>query len=346
MNNKVLVALSGGVDSSAVAVIMKNEGADVGGATMLLCPEGESGVIDAQRAAERLSIPFFLFDLRKEFQKNVISDFIETYMRGETPNPCIVCNKTMKFGLFADLAKEKGYEKIATGHYSKIKKEGDRFLLYKSDNREKDQSYVLWSLSQSALSRLLLPLGTLSKEEAREAARQALLENANKKESQDICFIPDGDYAAFIKKETGRDFPAGDFCDEEGKVLGTHKGIIHYTVGQRRGLGLALPAPLYVKKKAAEANRVILCPHDRLFSDTLNARSVNWIAADKVDSPIRLEAKIRYGATQVPCTVIPTGENTVRVEFDTPQRAISPGQSVVFYDGDCVVGGGIIEIDR
>jgi len=310
---------------------------------MRLCPDGcEDPTFDARAAAERLGIPFFAFDMREEFRKNVISDFIETYKRGETPNPCIVCNKTMKFGLFLDRAEELGYDMIATGHYAKVKKEGERYLLYKSDDEKKDQRYVLWSLSQRALSKLILPLGTLSKDEAREAARGAELATANKKESQDICFVPDGDYAGFILRTSGLTFPEGEFVTEDGRVLGTHKGIIHYTVGQRRGLGLALPAPLYVKKKDVEKNKVILCPSEGLFSRELYAHSVNWIAFDSLESSIRLEAKIRYGARQTPCTVHPLGEGAVRVEFDEPQRAISPGQSVVFYDGDLVVGGGVI----
>ena len=343
MENKVLVALSGGVDSSAAAAILSKKGYTVGGATMRLCPEWcEDPSTDARAAAEKLGIPFFLFDLREEFRKNVISDFIDTYMRGETPNPCIVCNRTMKFGLFLDKAEDLGYEKIATGHYGKIKQENGRYLLYKSDSEKKDQSYVLWSLSQRALSRLILPLGALSKEEARAAAEAAKLATAYKKESQDICFVPDGDYASFIMRETGLRFPSGEFVTEDGRVLGTHKGIIHYTVGQRRGLGLALPAPLYVKKKDVLNNRVILCPSENLFSHTLNAHSANWIAFDTLTQQVKLTAKIRYGARETPCTVIPTGENTVRVEFSEAQRAISPGQSVVFYDGDMVVGGAVI----
>ena len=344
MKEKILTALSGGVDSSATAAILLSEGYDVGGATMRLC-EGED--LDptprARDAAETLGIPFYSFDMRREFRESVIRDFIDTYMRGETPNPCIVCNKTMKFGTFIDRARELGYEKIATGHYGRIAKEGDRYLLYKSAYQEKDQSYVLWSLSQDALSRLVLPLDGLSKDETRAIAERAGLAAARSKESQDICFVPDGDYASFIKRETGITFPEGEFVTDDGKVLGTHKGIIHYTVGQRRGLGLALPAPLYVKEKDTEKNRVILCPSEGLFSKGLTARETNWIACDTPAAPIRLEAKIRYGARQVPCTVIPVGDDRVAVEFDEAQRAISPGQSLVFYDGDCVVGGGIIE---
>ncbi len=344
MKEKILAALSGGVDSSAAAALLLKEGYTVGGAMMRLCPDStEADFADARGAADRLGIPFYLFDMREEFRKEVIGDFINTYMEGKTPNPCIVCNKTMKFGAFLEKAAELGYDSIATGHYGRIKKEGDRYLLYKSTCLEKDQSYVLWSLSQEALSRLILPLGALSKEEAREAARNAGLENANKKESQDICFVPDGDYAGFIMRETGMTFPEGDFVLEDGTVKGRHKGIIHYTVGQRRGLGLALPAPLYVKAKDAASNKVILCPSEGLFSDELRARFVSWIAFDRLEAPIRLEAKIRYGARQVPCTVYPEGENEVRVVFDEAQRAISPGQSVVFYDGDLTVGGGVLE---
>ncbi|MBR6676650.1 MAG: tRNA 2-thiouridine(34) synthase MnmA [Clostridia bacterium] len=340
----MLVALSGGVDSSATAALLIKEGYDVGGAMMRLCPDStEEAFDDARMAAERLGIPFFLFDMREKFKKEVIDSFICTYMEGKTPNPCIVCNKTMKFGAFLDKAEELGYDSIATGHYGRIIKDGERYLLYKSACTEKDQSYVLWSLSQKALSKLILPLGSLSKEEARAAARAAGLENANKKESQDICFVPDGDYAGFIVRETGLTFPEGDFVLEDGTVKGRHKGIIHYTVGQRRGLGLALPAPLYVKAKDARENKVILTPNEGLFSKELSAHSINWIAFDCLNSPLRLEAKIRYGARQVPCTVYPAGESKVRVVFDEPQRAISPGQSVVFYDGDLTVGGGIIE---
>lgn len=344
MKNKILVALSGGVDSSAAAALLLEKGHTVGGATMRLCPDGcDDPSIDAKAAAEKLGIPFFLFDLRKEFSENVIFDFIETYKKGNTPNPCIVCNKTMKFGAFINCAKDVGYDKIATGHYGKIKKQGERYLLYAGEYKEKDQSYMLWSLSQNALSHLVLPLGSLTKEEVRAFAAKSGLENANKKESQDICFIPDGDYASFITRETGLSFPEGDFVLEDGTVKGRHKGIIHYTVGQRRGLGLALPAPLYVKRKDAEKNKVILCPAEGLFDDSLTAHSVNWIPFDTLDAPLTLEAKIRYGAKKTLCTVTPTGENTVSVSFNEPQRAISPGQSVVFYDGDLLVGGAIIE---
>lgn len=343
MESKILVALSGGVDSSAAAALLLDGGYTVGGAVMRLCPgEGEDPSADAKAAAEKLKIPFYLFDMREAFYKNVISDFLKTYEEGKTPNPCIVCNNTMKFGAFLDEAEKLGYDKIATGHYGKIKKVGERYLLYTSDCAEKDQSYVLWSLSQRALSKLVLPLGSLSKEEAREAARAKGLENANKKESQDICFVPDGDYASFILRETGKTFKSGDFTDEAGMVLGTHKGIIHYTVGQRRGLGLALPAPLYVKAKDVRNNRVILCPNEGLFSDSLTADRVNWIAFDALEGPMRFEAKIRYGAKKTACTVTPLEEGRISVIFDEPQRAISPGQSVVFYDGDLLLGGGII----
>ncbi len=340
---KILVAMSGGVDSSAVAALLIKEGYCVGGATMRLCPGiGEDPTADAMAAAEKLGIEFHSFDMRREFRKNVIDDFIASYINGETPNPCIVCNRTMKFGAFLDRALELGYDRVATGHYAKIKKEGERYLLYKSECAEKDQTYVLWSLTQRALSHLVLPLGSLTKSEAREAALEAGLDNANKKESQDICFVPDGDYASFIERESAVTFPKGSFIDEQGNILGSHKGIIHYTVGQRRGLGLSLPAPLYVKEKNAKENTVILCPAENLFAKKLKGRDANWLAFDSLTSPIRLEAKIRYGKAQSPCTVTPISEKEITVEFDSPQRAPSPGQSVVFYDGDLLVGGAVI----
>lgn len=342
MSKKVLIAMSGGVDSSAAAVCLKNEGYECLGATMLMQDAGENGIADARAVANALDMDFSVLDAREMFKKEVMDQFVAAYLRGETPNPCIVCNKKLKFGLFDDYAKQLGADYIATGHYARVGKCGDRFLIKKGLDEKKDQSYVLYNMTQDVLSRLLLPLGGMSKAEVRELAIEAALKNAEKKESQDICFVPDGDYAAFIRRTTGTDFPKGDFVDTDGKVLGTHKGIIHYTIGQRRGLGLALPAPLYVFRKDLEGNRVILSPEALLFSKHLDAKDVNLIPFDRLEKPIRVKAKVRYKQGAQWATVTATGESTVHVEFDEPQRAFAKGQAVVFYDGDYVVGGGTI----
>ncbi|MBQ5905442.1 MAG: tRNA 2-thiouridine(34) synthase MnmA, partial [Clostridia bacterium] len=299
---------------------------------------------DADAVCKKLDIPFFVSDLRKEFDDCVIEDFLTSYEKGATPNPCVCCNKHMKFDLMLKKAEENGYDNIATGHYAIIEKDQNgRFLLKKGADIGKDQSYVLYVLNQHQLSHSLFPLGGLCKSEIREIAENMNFINANRKDSQDICFVPDGDYAAFIERRTGKTYPDGNFVTRDGKILGTHKGIIRYTVGQRKGLGLALPAPMYVCEKDVQNNRVILSDNETLFTKTLTAKSINLIPFDKIDSSMRLKAKVRYKHQEQWATVHQTDDDTLFVEFDEPVRAIAKGQSLVMYDGDYVVGGGIIE---
>ena len=353
-NKTVLVAMSGGVDSSVCGLLLREAGYDCRGVMMrLFSPEDilsnapcadKNAEADAARVAVALGFPFSVHDFSGEFRREVIEYFIRTYEAGGTPNPCVQCNKTMKFGKLIELALAQNCDKIATGHYARIVKDANgRSLLICAADRPKDQTYVLWQLSQEQLSRTLLPLGELTKAEVRAIAEAHGLCNANRKDSQDICFIPDGDYAAFIEHVTHKKPVPGNFVDLDGRVLGKHQGAIRYTVGQRKGLGIALGAPAYVCSKDMKMNTVTLGKNEDLFRDTLTAHEINLIATDKLTAPIRAEAKIRYSAQPAPCTVEQTENDTLVVRFDTPQRAITGGQSLVLYDGDTVIGGGIIE---
>ncbi len=348
---KVLIAMSGGVDSSAAAYLIMQSGYDAMGATMKLISDlplnenqTDGDIIAAGQSCEKLGIEHTVIDLCDEFKKCVVDNFVSVYLNGETPNPCIVCNKNIKFGSLMDSAVALGCTKLATGHYAKIDLDGSgRYLLKCATDADKDQSYMLWTLSQDQLSKVLLPLGNLKKSDVRELAASLSFENAYKKDSQDVCFIPDGCYSQFIELYTGVKSKSGNYIDADGNVLGKHKGIINYTVGQRKGLGIALGRPMFVTDKSFKENTVTLGSNEDLFKKTLIASDINLIATDKIDMPIKVQAKARYRQKAAPATVVQLDENTIRVEFDDPIRAISPGQSVVFYDGDVVIGGGIIK---
>ncbi|MBP3481026.1 MAG: tRNA 2-thiouridine(34) synthase MnmA [Clostridia bacterium] len=354
-SKKVLIAMSGGVDSSVTAALIKDAGFDCVGATMKLFTNEDAGIShektccslsdteDARSVAARLGFDHYVFNFKDGFKRDVISRFICAYESGATPNPCIDCNRFIKFKLLFDRAKILGCDFIATGHYARIEQRDGRYILRKGLDESKDQSYVLYSLSQQALAHTLLPLGGLDKETVRQIADRLGFVNASKPDSQDICFVPDGDYAAFIEQYTHKTYPPGEFTDENGRVLGTHRGMIRYTVGQRRGLGLALPEPMYVKYKDTENNRVVLAPDSGLYSDTLTAHDFNWILFEDPGWEFRGTVKTRYKAKAADATVIPLGGGRVKIVFDTPQRAITRGQAAVVYQGDAVVGGGTIE---
>ena len=347
MNKKVMLGMSGGVDSAMSAHILKSRGYDV---TAVNCcfykneNDTSDAAADARAVSEKLGISFTVKDMTEPFREKVIENFIDTYIKGGTPNPCIVCNRLLKFGAMLDEALKEGFDYIATGHYARIEKDEStgRYLLKKGLDPYKDQSYVLYCLNQHQLSHTLFPLGEITKTQVRDEAERLDLVNAKKGDSQDICFIPDGDYAAFIEKFTKRTFPNGDFVAADGRVLGTHKGIIRYTIGQRKGLGLALPAPMYVKEKDTVNNKVILTDNESLFSKELFAEGINLITCDRLEEPVRVKAKIRYAHKEQWATVTQVGDDRLHVVFDEPQRAIAKGQSVVLYDEDTVVGGGTI----
>ena len=286
----------------------------------------------------------FIMNFKKEFKQNVMDYFVDEYLHGRTPNPCIACNRYVKWESLLQRSLSIGADYIATGHYARVAKlPNGRYAIRNSVTAAKDQTYALYNLTQEQLSRTLMPVGDYTKDEIREIAEKIGLPVAHKKDSQEICFVPDNDYAAFIERETGIHAPKGNFVNTKGEILGQHEGITHYTVGQRRGLGLSLREPLYVRAKDAASNTVTLCPESGLYSKTLTASRANLIAVGKLDRPMRLRAKIRYHAAEQPATVEQLAEDKLRIEFDEPQRAITPGQSVVLYDGDYVVGGGVID---
>ena len=356
MAKKALIAMSGGVDSSVAAHLTQKMGYECTGITMKLYDNGDiicdnektccslDDIDDARSACRRIGIPHIVYNFKDSFKENVISRFIDAYENGATPNPCIDCNRFIKFRELVLRAEALNFDCVVTGHYARIEYDEDKgkYLLKKAVDLSKDQSYVLYSLTQEQLKRTLFPLGDMTKEQARTLAKELGLINAEKRDSQDICFVPDGDYAAFIRGYTGKDYPEGDFVDEDGNVLGTHKGIIGYTIGQRKGLGLALPAPMYVKEKDLKNNRVVLCDNESLFSKELTAKDINLISVDKITEPMRVCARVRYNQKEQPATVTQLDDDTIKVVFDEPQRAISKGQAVVLYDGDIVVGGGTI----
>ena len=357
---KVMVAMSGGVDSSAALVMLKDSYEAVGVTLKLHDGEYEScglrtccslrDIDDARQVASRFDIPHYVFNMTDLFREKVIDRFISEYERGRTPNPCVDCNRYIKFSALLERARELGCDFIATGHYARIDFDPrrGRWLLKKAVSGDggaenaKDQSYVLCDLTQEQLAHTLFPLGSMDKSEVRRFAEEHGFVNARKSDSQDICFVPDGDYAGFIRRETGKEYPAGDVVDSSGKVWGRHNGLIGCTVGQRKGLGIAFGVPMYVTGKDMEHNRLVVGTSDELMSRELTAGDLNWIAFDKPEGSFRCKAKTRYRMKEQPCEVFPEGGGRVRVVFDQPQRAITPGQKVVFYDGDIVVGGGTI----
>ena len=352
---RVLVAMSGGVDSAAAALLLKRNGYDIAGVTMRLWNEAsflnsssidelDENSIQAKEIADKLSFEHFSVDMSACFNENVVASFISNYKSGKTPNPCVECNKKLKFGRLLEFTQEKGFDYLATGHYARIEQSADgEFLLKKALDEKKDQSYFLWSLKKEALSKIILPLGEFTKPQIREIARENGFSNADRGDSQDICFIPDGDYTSFLEKFGNAEFKKGSFIDLDGNILGVHNGLERYTIGQRKGLGIALGKPMFVCEKNVTDNSVTLCDDDKLYKKELRASQINILVNNSLESETRLHAKIRYRHTPAMATVIRTSEDTLSVIFDEPQRAITKGQSLVLYDRDIVVGGGIIE---
>lgn len=342
MQQSALIAMSGGVDSSVAAYLTQQAGLQCVGATMQLLPQTSGDVADAQAIAQRLGMPFHVLDFQDAFRKEVMEDFVGCYESGLTPNPCVVCNRRLKFGALLDAALEIGCDYIVTGHYARIERENGRFLLKKACDITKDQSYFLYALTQAQLRHIRFPLGKLSKEDARQIAEQQDFLNARKRDSQDICFIPDGDYFRFLQEFTGKTYPCGNFLDLEGKVVGKHHGAVAYTRGQRKGLGLAMGRPVYVSSKDMRQNTVTVCDDAQLYSTTLRADDWNFFPFDQLTAPLRCHAKARSRMAEQPATVYPETDGICTVVFDQPQRALTTGQAVVLYDGDTVIGGGTI----
>ncbi len=355
-NKSALIAMSGGVDSSVAAWLMQQRGFRCEGTTMRLYRNEDIGrsqfhtccsqrdINDASEVAFQLDIPYEVLDFTMGFKSCVIEKFIRIYEAGGTPNPCIDCNRYMKFDSLLRFAREKGLEYIVTGHYARIgyDEASGRYLLKKALDLSKDQSYVLYMLTQEQLSHTLFPLGEMTKAQTREIAEAHGFCNARKHDSQDICFVPDGDYVKFMEQYTGKKYPGGPFLNLDGAVVGQHRGAVRYTIGQRKGLGLAMKEPVYVCKKDMSANTVSVGPEDALYSKVLFAEEMNWISVPELSAPMRIKAKTRYRQAEQWATVYPESQGRIRLEFDESQRAVTVGQALVLYDGETVVGGGTI----
>lgn len=357
--NKVVIGMSGGVDSAVAAYVLKEQGYEVIGITMKLWEEDEenyaedyggccslSSVEDARLVAEKLGIPFYVINYNERFIETVVDNFIDEYLSGHTPSPCIRCNKYIKFDELLKTAHSLGAYYVATGHYGIVghHETYDRFTISKSKEKRKDQTYMMYSLSQEQVKHILMPLGTFeTKEEVRQIAEKEDLIVARKNDSQELCFVIDDDYVRFVKEHTRQNIPKGNFVDTDGNILGQHLGIIYYTIGQRKGLGMTFGKPMYVVEIRPKTNEVVLGSNDQVYKESLTAKEVNFMPFDQPEDGYKCEAKIRYSSNTAPCTVKALKDNRVYVTFDEPQRAVTPGQAVVFYKGDLLLGGGIIE---
>lgn len=349
------VGLSGGVDSSVTAYLLKEQGWDVVGITMQnwheSCGEGDQGrsssiqkiLADARNVASYLGIEHYVLDTSEAFRKNVMDYFVDEYLHARTPNPCVICNRYVKWGEILKFADKIGADCFATGHYARIERLGNgRYAVRNSVTAVKDQTYALYNLTQEQLSRTIMPMGDYTKEDVRQIASRAGIPVAEKKDSQEICFIPDNDYASFVRQNSPREILEGNFVDRDGKILGRHRGIIHYTVGQRKGLNLSMGRPVFVSALRAETNEVVIGEGEDVFSTVLKADHLNFMAVEDIREPYSCVAKIRYAHRGTPCTVVRTGEDELTCTFEEPVRAVTPGQALVLYAGEYVAGGGLI----